>query len=121
MVSSLSAVAVTILTVGHDGLTTGFELEPVIYFVSQDVHLHSVIHLDGWVVVADSASIVRHDVWDCLPGERLFHYFAVFELGLFSIDGVELETALDVVHNTEAIHVIRVGHGRFGFTASDHI
>ena len=115
------AVAAAILTVGHDNVASYIEFHHVIHFASGDVDLYCVVHLDDGIVVANSPSIVSHNVRDTFPCEGLFHHLAEFGLRFLGIDRVELEAPFDIVHDTETIDIVAVAHGRFWFAASNHV
>ena len=41
--------------------------------IERETYLDSVVLLDGWVWVADSSSVVSHNVWDFVLAELLFN------------------------------------------------
>ena len=104
-------VTSTVLTLGDDDLVADLHLEDVLDLAVAHVNEHGVVALDEGVVVADGATVVGDDVGHSLAGEVLLDNLAQLVVGLDSVDLVEDEATLDVVHQAEAVHAVVRGGG----------
>lgn len=80
---------------------TGVELDEVGDLASLKVKLHSVVHPDEGIRVANGASVVGDDEGDALCANSKFADLAEFVGSLLGLDTVDGETTLYVVKETE--------------------
>jgi len=87
-------------TSDHDDVT-GVKLDNAGDLALVDVELDRVVDLDGWVGVADRATVVGHNVGYAPRANGHLSYFAEFVTRLFRRDAVDCEAALDIIQQTE--------------------
>ena len=84
----------------HDNVS-GCEFDKIGDLACLEVELDGVVHLDGRVGVADSASVMGDDEGDALGSEGELAHLAELVGSLFRLDAVDDKTAFDVVEDAE--------------------
>jgi len=92
-----------IVSTGDEDGGTVVEFDDRVNFVGLEVQLEGVVLLDVGVGETDGAAVVGNNVWDLVLAEDLAGNLAELEFGLLLVNGVGLETALNVVKHTEVL------------------
>ena len=90
------------------------ELDEVGDLAGLEVKLDGVVHTEGGVGVADGATVVGDDEGNALGTDGKLADLAEFVGGLFRLDAVDGEAALDVVKETEVLAGTLNGEDVFG-------
>lgn len=99
-------------TSSHHTQVTGVKLDEVSYFACLQINLNGVIHLDEGIRVANSSSIMGHQMWDSFCAHKDLSHFAQFILGLLRCDTMNSKAALGVIDQAEVLS---------SFVNADHI
>jgi hypothetical protein len=75
----------------------------IIVFCVLKTYLERVVDLDVGVRETDGPAVVGDDVWDLVLSDELLNNLAELEASFLGINGVGLETTLDVVENSEVL------------------
>lgn len=92
-----------IVSTGDEDGGTVVEFEDSINFVGDEVQLNRVVLVDVGVGVADSSTVVGHDVGDLVLADALLQNLAELETGFLLGDLDALEAALHVVEDAEVL------------------
>jgi len=99
-----------IVSAGDEDSSSVVEFEDSINFVGDEVQLNRVEDVDVGVGVADSSTVVGHDVWDLVLADALLQNLAELETGFLLVDLGCLEATLDVVEDAEVLAGLVDGH-----------
>ena len=92
-----------IVSAGEHDQSTDIELQDIGHLSGVDRDLDGVVDLDIRVGVSDGASIVSDGNRDLVGSDVDLLDSAELVLGLFSVDAVQDEASLGVVHETESV------------------
>jgi hypothetical protein len=93
----------SVASLGDHGKLSNVELDEIDDLASGDVNLDNIVHLDGWVRVADGPAVVRDNIRNFLDGHLLTLDTAELVLLLIIIDAVKNISALGIIDQTELI------------------
>lgn len=95
-----STDVVTVLDVAN---ITGFQVSEVFNLVVDDVVFKGVTNLDFGVGESDGSGVVSNDVRDLVGTNSLSGNLQELELGFFLVEGLEDESTLGVVEDSEGL------------------
>lgn len=75
---------------------SSIELDMVNNLSSSQIQFQGVVHLDGWVRVSDSSSIMCNDVWDLVRSDALGLNSDQLVSSFFWLDVLENESSCSV-------------------------